>query len=151
MKTATGLTVIAVGAILALAVNAGTPGINLHVAGLIIVLVGLAGLLLRGRASGWIRRRIVLHGNFHQPKGTEFAGEEDEIEHPGYVMQDDPAVLASEVLSSAELADAAARHGRRPHSASPASPASPGEHGSNRDLAAAPPDGPEGPARSGAG
>ena len=106
MRTATGLTLIALGAILGLAVNASTPGINLHVVGLIIALTGGAGLLLRSRATGWLRRRVVLDGE---------AGEQAPHEHgdgpqPAYLVED-PAVLAAEVLSSAQLAEMAGRHG----------------------------------------
>jgi|HubBroStandDraft_6_1064221.scaffolds.fasta_scaffold620078_2 hypothetical protein len=60
MKTATGLTAIAVGAVLAFAVN-GHPGfLNLQVVGWIIMLLGAAGLVLPRRGYGWLRQRVVL-------------------------------------------------------------------------------------------
>ena len=62
MKTATGLALLAVGAILTFAVKAAIPGVNLQVAGLIIMLTGAAGLFVPARAPGWLRRRIVLRG-----------------------------------------------------------------------------------------
>ncbi len=64
MKPAAALAIMAVGTIIALAVNVRVPGFNLHVAGIIIALVGLAGMLLQKRASNWIRQRTVLHGDF---------------------------------------------------------------------------------------
>ncbi len=106
MRTATGLTLIAIGAILGLAVNASTPGINLHIVGLIIALTGVAGLLLRSRTTGWLRRRVVLHGNFADPGPQPEHG--DDQQTPAYLVED-PAVLAAEVLSSAQLAEMARR------------------------------------------
>jgi hypothetical protein len=100
MRTATGLTLIALGAILGLAVNASTPGINLHVVGLIIALTGGAGLLLRSRATGWLRRRVVLDSE----AGEDAPHEHGDRQAPAYLVED-PAVLAAEVLSSAQLAE----------------------------------------------
>ncbi len=102
MRTATGLTLIALGAILGLAVNASTPGINLHVVGLIIALTGGAGLLLRSRATGWLRRRVVLNSE----TGEDAPHEHGDRQAPAYLVED-PAVLAAEVLSSAQLAEMA--------------------------------------------
>lgn len=62
MKTATWLALLAIGAILTLAVHADLPGVNLQVAGVIIMLTGVAGIVIPTRASGWLRRRIVLRG-----------------------------------------------------------------------------------------
>jgi uncharacterized membrane protein len=50
MKTATGLILIAIGAILAFAVTTNTSVFNLNVAGYVIMLVGLAGLSSRAGA-----------------------------------------------------------------------------------------------------
>ena len=110
MKTATGLTVIAVGAILALAVHASTPGININLIGVILMAVGVAGLLLRSRTSGWLRRRIVLRTKpvprrrSPVPRRRSYATERSGahlVEDPAAIV-DDPALLAAEILSSAE-------------------------------------------------
>ncbi len=61
MRTATGLAFLAAGAILAFAVNADIPGFNLAVAGWIFMLTGAAGMFIPARASGWLRRRVILH------------------------------------------------------------------------------------------
>jgi len=108
MKTATGLTVMAVGAILALAVHANTPGINLNLAGVILMVVAVAGLLLRSRTSGWLRRRIVLRTS-RTPRRRSYTTERSGahlVEDPAAIV-DDPALLAAEVLSNAEADDPA--------------------------------------------
>lgn len=60
MRTATGLTLVAIGAILALAVTAQPSFINLHVAGFVIALTGVAGLLVPRRGYGWLKRRVIV-------------------------------------------------------------------------------------------
>jgi hypothetical protein len=60
MKTATGLTAIAVGAVLAFAVNGHPWFLNLQVVGWIIMLLGAAGLVMPRRGYGWLRRRVVV-------------------------------------------------------------------------------------------
>jgi len=60
MKTATGLGLIAFGAILAFAITAQPSFLNLHVAGWVIILTGLAGLAIPRRGYGWLRRRTVI-------------------------------------------------------------------------------------------
>ncbi len=98
MKTATGLALVAVGAILAVAVNAAIPGVNLQVAGLIIMLTGVAGMFVPARASGWLRRRIVLRG----PQGPVVEEVKDDL-YPADVMRD-PATLAARILTDARAA-----------------------------------------------
>jgi hypothetical protein len=58
MKTGAGLALIAVGAILAFAVNATPSWLNLHTVGWVLMLVGLVGLVLPKRTYGWLGRRI---------------------------------------------------------------------------------------------
>jgi len=59
MKTATGLVFVALGAILAFAVT-GHPGwLNVQVVGLVLIVVGLAGMFIPRRGYGWLRRRVV--------------------------------------------------------------------------------------------
>lgn len=60
MRTATGLTVIAVGAILAFAVTTSTPLVNVHIVGWVLILTGLAGIFVPRKGYGWLRRRMVL-------------------------------------------------------------------------------------------
>jgi hypothetical protein len=63
MKTATSLTVIAVGAILAFAVTA-TPGfLNLQVTGWILMATGAIGLTLSRNNREWLRRTVIVRGS----------------------------------------------------------------------------------------
>ena len=60
MRTATAITVAAIGAIFAFAVTAQPHFFNFHVAGWVLMLTGLAGALIPRRGYGWLRRRLVL-------------------------------------------------------------------------------------------
>ena len=60
MRTATGLSLIAIGAILAFAFTASPPGFNIHIAGVVIMLTGLAGLVIRRKGYAWLRKRMVI-------------------------------------------------------------------------------------------
>lgn len=89
MRTATSLTLVALGAILTFAVKAHPSFLNLQVAGVVIMLVGLAGLLLHQQS--WLRRRIVLRrGN----RGPE-VGHIDEDNYPASYAMIDPGALQS--------------------------------------------------------
>jgi hypothetical protein len=60
MKTATALTLAAVGAILAFAVTAQPSFFSFHIAGWVLMITGLAGAVIPRRGYGWLRRRLVL-------------------------------------------------------------------------------------------
>jgi hypothetical protein len=60
MRTGAGLALICVGAILAFAVTANTSVFNIHVAGWVLMLVGLIGILLPRRTAGWLGRRLLV-------------------------------------------------------------------------------------------
>ncbi len=81
MRTPTSLALIAVGAILAFAVWASTPGFNLHVVGAVLILTGLAGLLLPRKGGGWLRKRLIIPGGrARRPEVIE------ETRYPPYVV-----------------------------------------------------------------
>jgi len=82
MRTASCLTLIAVGAIFTFAITASPSFLNLQVAGVIIMLTGVAGLLLPKPTVGWLRRRTVLRRG---PRGP-VVGSVDEERLPPYVM-----------------------------------------------------------------
>jgi membrane-bound ClpP family serine protease len=112
MKTATGLALIAVGAILAFAVNAHPQALNIQVVGWVLILIGLVGMFIPRRGYGWLRKRVV------RPRQTVVAGrtgrrrlaasapgtvvmtteEVDEVPAAGV----DPAMLPDRQLSKAE-------------------------------------------------
>jgi hypothetical protein len=60
MKTATSLTLLAIGAILAFAVTAHPSFFSFRVAGWVLMVIGAVGAVLPRRGSGWLRRRVVL-------------------------------------------------------------------------------------------
>jgi hypothetical protein len=85
MKTATGLILIAVGAILAFAVTTSTPVFNLNVAGYVIMLVGLAGLFIPRRGYANINRRFITRRSRTGPRGTVIETQETDL--PPYVTR----------------------------------------------------------------
>jgi hypothetical protein len=88
MKTATGLTLVAIGAILAFAVKAHPHVLNLQVTGWVIIVIGLAGLLVPQRGYGWLRRRVVVRRTPGARPGARPATRVEETRAPGYVMLD---------------------------------------------------------------
>jgi hypothetical protein len=92
MRTATSLTLVAIGAILTFAVTAHPSWLNLQVAGVVIMLVGVAGLFLNRSGYGWLRRRIVLRRG--GPKGPVY-GHIDQTNYPSSYAMIDPAALQS--------------------------------------------------------
>jgi hypothetical protein len=96
MRTATGLVILAAGAILTFAVSAHVPGINLRIAGVIIMLTGIAELITPARAAHWLRR----HGQAGGAPDEVAVLESEDAVYPAYLLQD-PAVLAAEVLNGA--------------------------------------------------
>jgi len=122
MKTATGLTLVAIGAILAFAVSVSPPGVNINIVGWIVMLTGVAGFLIPRRASSWLRSRVLERHGSGVPgsgmpgsgmpgsgmpgisgSGGPAAGQDGDLAYPQYVLRD-PAALASAILRDAELA-----------------------------------------------
>jgi hypothetical protein len=60
MKTGMGLALIAIGAILAFAVNANTSVFNWNTAGWVLMIVGILGLAIPRRGYGWVGRRLFV-------------------------------------------------------------------------------------------
>jgi hypothetical protein len=82
MRTATGLALVAIGAIFTFAVTAHPSFLNLQIAGVVIMATGVAGLFLRKPSQGWLRRRTVLR----RGAGGPVVGHMDEKRYPPYVM-----------------------------------------------------------------
>jgi hypothetical protein len=82
MRTATGLALVAIGAILTFAVTASPSYLNLQIVGVIIMVTGVAGLFLRKPNNGWLRRRTILR----RSAGGPVVGHVDETRYPPYVM-----------------------------------------------------------------
>jgi hypothetical protein len=60
MKTATGLTITALGAVFAFAVHGHPWFLNLQVVGWILMILGLVGIFMPRRGYGWLRRQMVI-------------------------------------------------------------------------------------------
>jgi hypothetical protein len=110
MKTATGLTLVAVGAILAFAVHAHPRLLNLQVAGWVIILTGLAGIFVPRRGYGWLRRRVVVRKG---PRGR--VSRVEETRQPPYVLNPGPE-WESAVAYTAESGGPAAGTSQAPES-----------------------------------
>src|SRR5712692_4228592 len=82
MKTATGLTLVAIGAILAFAVHAHLRVLNLQIAGWVIILTGLAGIFVPRSGYGWLRRRVVVR----RGSRGQIVRSVDETIDPPYVL-----------------------------------------------------------------
>jgi hypothetical protein len=98
MRTATCLTLVAIGAILTFAVKAHPRFLNLQVAGVVIILVGVAGLLLNRSGDNWLRRRIVVR----RGRGGPVVGHIDETNYPSYVHIDPEALESVQPIRGEE-------------------------------------------------
>jgi hypothetical protein len=63
MKSATALTVLAIGAVFAFAVTAHPSFLNLQVLGWVLMLTGVTGLVIPRRGRGWLRRSVLVKGS----------------------------------------------------------------------------------------
>ncbi|MGN6793639.1 MAG: hypothetical protein ACTHJW_14735 [Streptosporangiaceae bacterium] len=70
MKSATALTILAVGAVFAFAVTAHPSFLNVQVVGWVLMLTGIVGLVIPRRGKGWLRRSVLVKGS---PDFTETA------------------------------------------------------------------------------
>jgi hypothetical protein len=82
VKTGAGLACIALGAILAFAVNRTPSFLNLHTVGWVLMLVGVVGLLLPKRTYGWLGRRMQVRRSY--PNGYP-NGRVQQVPVPPYV------------------------------------------------------------------
>jgi hypothetical protein len=82
MRTASCLTLIALGAIFAFAVRGHPSFLNIQVAGWVIMLTGFAGMFVPPRRYGWLRRRLVLR----RDAGGTLTSRVSEARYPPYVM-----------------------------------------------------------------
>jgi hypothetical protein len=75
MRTGACLALLTLGAILAFAVTANTPFLNLHTAGYVCIIVGVVGLYLRSR--GWGGRQFLVRRRRTLPGSTVITEERD--------------------------------------------------------------------------
>jgi hypothetical protein len=95
MKIATGLTLIIIGAILAFAVTTNTSVFNLHVAGFVFILAGLAAMFIPQKNYAAVSKRLVTRRSRTWPSGnTVISTQETEV--PPYVMLNPRSDLADD-------------------------------------------------------
>jgi hypothetical protein len=63
MKSATALTILAVGAVFAFAVTAHPSFVNIQILGWVLMLTGIVGLVIPRRGRGWLRRSVLVKGS----------------------------------------------------------------------------------------
>jgi uncharacterized protein YjeT (DUF2065 family) len=83
-KIAAGLTLIIIGAILAFAVTTNTSVFNLHIAGFVFILAGLAAMLIPQKNYSSVSKRLVTRRSRTWPSGRVTSTQEVEV--PPYVM-----------------------------------------------------------------
>jgi hypothetical protein len=107
MKTATGLALVAIGAILAFAVRGHPAWLNVQVVGWVLIIIGLAGMFVPRRGYGWLRKRIVVRPR----QSAAVSGRRAVATAPGTVVltdegEDEPltsaALLPGRTISKAE-------------------------------------------------
>jgi hypothetical protein len=67
MKSSTGLTLAALGAILAFAVHGHLSFVNPNAVGWVLLLVGIAGLFLPPGTQRWLRHRLIMRDGTYGP------------------------------------------------------------------------------------
>jgi hypothetical protein len=91
MKTATGLVLIALGAVLAFAVHGHPWFLNIQVVGWIIMIVGVVGIAIPRSGYGWLRRQVVTR---RTPDGGRRVVGIRQKRYPPYIMINPAAATA---------------------------------------------------------
>jgi hypothetical protein len=97
MKTATGLALVAIGAILAFAVKGHPSFLNIQIVGWVIILTGIAGMAIPRRGYGWMRRRMVLRRG---PAGRPVVHRAEEQRYPPYVALNSGSVMPGTTVTT---------------------------------------------------
>jgi|HubBroStandDraft_6_1064221.scaffolds.fasta_scaffold451891_1 hypothetical protein len=67
MKSSTGLTLAAIGAILAFAEHGHPPGLDINAVGWVLLLVGIIGIIVPPGSHRWIRQRLIMRDGTYGP------------------------------------------------------------------------------------
>jgi Domain of unknown function (DUF6458) len=102
MKTATGLTLVAIGAILAFAVTAHLKFLDLQVVGWVIILTGLAGIFIPRGGYGRLRKRVAVR---RTPRGGLVRTVEEAPNAPYLLNPGPPTVEVEDVAPEYDIAD----------------------------------------------
>src|SRR5262252_3739187 len=93
MKSATALTILAIGAVFAFAVTAHPSFLNLQVVGWVLMLTGITGLVIPRRGRGWLRRSVLVKGSPDFTEAPDARGPIASISPP----ESAPAVVEGQV------------------------------------------------------
>lgn len=93
MRTATGLLVIALGAVLAFAVHGHPWFLNLQVCGWILMIIGVIGMAVPRSGYGWLRRQMVTRRG---PGGLPAVAVREK-RYPPYIMVNPAAAEQAEM------------------------------------------------------
>jgi len=105
MKTASGLSLIAFGLILAIAVTWHPAYVNIQLIGWVLVLTGIAGMAIPKRGYGWLRRRMVVRRGM---AGRPVVNRVEETRYPPYVMLNAGTAPGTTVVADSEAPNGAA-------------------------------------------
>jgi len=74
MRSATALSLLAVGAIFAFAVHGHPRFLNFQVLGWVLILTAIAGLVIPRRGRGWLRRTVLVNQGKRAARGQGAGG-----------------------------------------------------------------------------
>jgi hypothetical protein len=92
MKTATGLTLIAIGAVLAFAVHGHPSFLNIQIVGWILMVLGAIGMAIPRSGYGWLRRQVVTR---RAPGGRQVIDVQQK-RYPSYIALNPAATAAAD-------------------------------------------------------
>jgi Domain of unknown function (DUF6458) len=119
MRTGAGLGLICLGAILAFAVKGNISFMNVHTAGWVIMVVGIAGLVLPRRTYGWLGRRVLVRRTYPGSRLGQEAALPTVMHKPGMwqvtpglsprpTLLDDPGADLIDTSASSRIANSTA-------------------------------------------
>ena len=101
METPVALVLLAFGAILTFAVRVNVPVLNLHIVGVILMLVAAVGIYFARRGNAWVRKIVVMPRRRRRASSDMLV--EDSL-YPPYV-KDNPNAIPGAVVGPVEPGD----------------------------------------------
>ena len=95
MRSATALSLLAVGAIFAFAVHGHPRFLNFQVLGWVLILTAIAGLVIPRRGRGWLRRTVMVK----QGKGEARGKGAGDFDPPPAALEPEPEEANGQVES----------------------------------------------------
>lgn len=102
MEIPVALVLFALGAILTFAVRVNAPALNLHIVGVILMLVAAAGIYFSRRGNAWVRKIVVMPGRRRRMTSDTLL--EDAL-YPPYVKENPNALPGAVVGPVVEPGD----------------------------------------------